>query len=137
MTWLLGTVGIGRPGEKGHPARPHERHLFRSAMLKPWSSRFRFGWVLSWDGLYWHNAVGIMGPDWEGGNWLGGMSWRRHIGPVAVCRNRRRGSLRSDIQFERAMGCHCQHIIVKWFQGRGQVKHMVLCARLNEKDGES
>jgi hypothetical protein len=133
--WLPGAIGIGRPAEADPPRRPHIRYLRGTSFhLTPWSSRFRFGWVLGWNGLFWHNAAGVKGPDWDNGNWLGGSSWRRGVGPVAVCRWRRRGSLRSDIQFERNMGCHCQHIIVKWFQGRGHVRHMVLCARLEENE---
>ena len=133
--WWLGAAGVGRPGESSQ-VRPCDPHIFRSVHLSPCPSRFRFGYVLCWDGLFWHNAAGVMGPDWEDAQWLGGMSWRRHVGPVAICRWRRRGSLRSDIQFERNMGCHCQHIIVKWFQGRGHVRHGVLCARLRDKEDE-
>jgi hypothetical protein len=78
-------LGIGRPGET-NPRHPHDRYLFRSLHLTPWSKRMRFGWALGWDGPYWHNAVGIAGPDWDGGDWLGGMSWHKH-GPFVVCRS--------------------------------------------------
>lgn len=143
MTTLLSAVGIGRPGETA-PRRPHLKYLvpswcpaLKSVQLSPWTSKFRFGWALGWDGLYWHRAIGIKGPDWNERShpYYGPPSCWRELGPFAYLRWRRRGSLRSDIQFERNMGCHCQHIIVKWFQGRGRVKHCVLCARL--KDAEA
>jgi hypothetical protein len=127
--WFLPAhaLGIGRPGET-YPRRPdRDIYLFRSLHLNPWSNRFRFGYVLGWDGLYWHNAVGIKGPDWEGGDWLGGGSWHRGWGPVAVCRWRRRGSLRCDIQLGRNRGCSCQHLIWRWVRGRGDVVHRALC----------
>lgn len=104
---ILRAVGIGMPGEKSYPARAHERHIFRSAQLNPWSTRFRFGWILSWDGLFWHNAIGIKGKDWDDGKWLGGGSWHRGHGPIAIARHRRRGSLRSARQFARNMECPC------------------------------
>lgn len=134
---ILKALGIGLPGEKQHPARAHERQLFRSAQLKPWDTRFRFGWILSWDGLYWHNGIGIKGKDFNNGDWLGGGSWHRGFGPIAVCRNRRRGSLRCDIQFERNMGCCCQHLIWRWVRGNGKAVHHVLCPRFKDEETES
>ena len=109
---VLLAVGVGRPAETS-PLRPQHRHIFRSARLTPWRRRMRFGWVLSWDGPYWHNAVGIAGPDWDGGEWLGGMNWHRH-GPLVVCRHRRRGSLRADRRFARNMGCTCPREGLLW-----------------------
>lgn len=109
---LLLAVGVGRPGET-YPPRPCNRHLFRSLHLVPWERRMRGGWVLAWDGPFWHNAVGLAGPDWDDGQWLGGMVWRRH-GPFVVCRVGRRGSLRSDRRFARAMGCPCPRRGLLW-----------------------
>ena len=77
-------AGIGQPGES-HPIRPRQKRLFRPAHLTPWSSRMRSGWVLGWDGPFWHNPVGIAGPDWDGGHWPGGHCWHQHSPPV-VCR---------------------------------------------------
>lgn len=91
---IMHALGVGRAAEQP-PARPCDVHLFRSVRLKPWRARMRFGRVLSWDGPWYSNAVGIAGPDWDGGNWLGGMSWKRY-GPLVVCRHRRRGSWRGD-----------------------------------------
>jgi hypothetical protein len=105
-------IGIGRPGET-NPRHPRHRYLFRSLHLTPWSKRMRFGWALGWDGPYWHNAVGIAGPDWDGGDWLGGMSWHKH-GPFVVCRWGRRGSLRGDRRFADAMGCTCPRHGLLW-----------------------
>lgn len=119
---LLLAVGVGRPGET-YPRRPIDRHLFRSLRLVPWSSRMRFGWVLAWNGPYWRNAVGIAGNDWDNGDWLGGMVWRRH-GPFVVCRSGRRGSLRSDRRFARSMGCTCPRRGLLWPIG---YTHMPLC----------
>lgn len=96
----LHALGVGRPAET-LPPRPRDRYLVRSLHLVPWSSRMRFGWVVAWDGPWWHNAVGVAGADWDGGRWLGGMSWRRH-GPFVVCRYRRRGSWRCDRQMAQA-----------------------------------
>jgi len=121
-------LGIGRPGEC-LLRRGCDPQIFRSLHVIPWKERFLFGGVLAWDGIYWHRAVGIKGPDWEGGNWLGGSSWRHGWGPVVMCRNRCRGSLRSDIEFERNMGCSCMHLVVLWVRGRGQVAHQPLCVR--------
>jgi hypothetical protein len=129
---LAKAIGIGR-AEPDAPLQPRHRQLIRSAHLSPWSTRFRFGWVLGWNGPYWHNGAGVMGPDFNNGNWLGGGSWHRRIGPVALCRWRRRGSLRSDMQFERNMGCSCQHLSWRWARGHGQVIHRVLCARVEEE----
>lgn len=109
---LLLAAGIGQPGES-HPIRPRQKRLLRSAHLTPWARRMKFGWVLGWDGPFWHNAVGIAGPDWNGGHWLGGQSWRQH-GPFVVCRRRRRGSLRCARQFARNMGCSCPRKGVLW-----------------------
>lgn len=120
---ILSALGVGRPGE-AHPIRSHYRHLFRSVHLTPWSRRMRFGWVLCWDGPYWHNAVGIAGTDWDGGDWLGGGSWRKH-GPFVVCRHRRRGSLRSDRHFARSMGCTCPRTGWLWPIG---YRHLSRCS---------
>ena len=99
---ILKAIGVGR-AEPFPPRRPHQRYLLGDhVVLVPWMSRFRFGWVVSLAGPYWHTAIGVVGDDWDDGNWLGGMSWRRH-GPVAVCRYRRRGSWRSDRHFRRVM----------------------------------
>lgn len=105
-------LGIGRPAES-YPHRPSDRRLFRSAHLKSWSHRMRFGWVLSWDGPYRHRAIGIAGSDWDNGDWLGGQSWHKH-GPFVVCRSGRRGSLRSDRRFTRVMGCTCPQRGLLW-----------------------
>lgn len=95
-------IGVGRAERTNYPRRPDDHYLFRSLVLKRWPSRMRFGWVLAWNGPYWVNAIGIAGPDWNGGNWLGGGSWCKH-GSFVVCRYRRRGSWRSDRAFARAM----------------------------------
>jgi hypothetical protein len=94
-------MGVGRPVEVTH-LRPGDRRILPFLRLKPWKARMRFGWILSWDGPYMRTAVGIAGSDWDGGNWLGGMVWRKH-GPFVVCRARRRGSWRSDRRFARLM----------------------------------
>lgn len=127
-------LGIGRPGER-NPRRPKhgDIYLFRSLHLNPWKTyprRFRFGYVLGWDGPFKHNAIGVKGPDWEGGNWLGGSSWRRQFGPFAMCRWGRRGNIVNDMRFERAMGCSCRHLTRLWWRGRGEVKHQALCVRV-------
>ena len=128
MSELADALGIGRPGEPAHIREGVDRRIVHSLHLSPWSCRFRFGWVLGWNGVYWHRAIGAAGPHWSDGTWLGGTSWHRH-GPVAVCSWRRRGSLRSDLQFERNMGCSCQHLIWRWLRGHGQVAHRALCGR--------
>jgi hypothetical protein len=109
---VLSAMGIGRPDES-HPIRPHQEHLFRSAHLTSWPSRTRFGWALGWDGPHRRNAVGVAGADWAGGNWLGGGNWHKH-GLFVVCRWRRRGSLRSDRRFAKAMGCPCPRSGLLW-----------------------
>jgi hypothetical protein len=128
---IFKALGIGRPGEVNQRAA-HNKHLFRSVWLSPWNNRFRFGWVMTWDGLYWHNAIGVKADDFNNGDWLGGGSWQRGFGPIAMCRYRRRGSLRCDITFERNMGCCCQHVIWSWLRNHGQVKHNVLCPRVKD-----
>lgn len=96
-------VGIGRATDPFPPRRPGYRYLIGNhVVLVPWSSRFRFGHVLTIAGPYWQTAIGVVGSDWNDGRWLGGGSWKRH-GPIAVCRYRRRGSWRSDRKFRRAM----------------------------------
>jgi hypothetical protein len=122
-------LGIGRPGEPAH-LREGQWHI-RSLHASPWSSRFRFGGVLGWNGPYWHRAIGVAGPDWDNGEWLGGTSWHRH-GIFAACSWRRRGSMKSDITFERNLGCSCQGLIRRWLKGRGTITHRVLCARVSE-----
>lgn len=99
MIRALLAVGIRMPGE---PLSPN-----------PWKNRMRFGWVLTWNGLYWHRAVGIAGADWADGNWLGGGSWHKH-GPIVTCSWRRRGSLRSARQFARNMDCPCTPTGLLW-----------------------
>ena len=71
LSAVLSAVGIGRSGET-HPRRPHLKYLvpawcpvLKSVHLNPWSSKFRLGWALGWDGLYWHRAIGIKGADWN------------------------------------------------------------------------
>lgn len=132
MFLIARALGIGRPAERNRASNhPQGRYLFRSVHVIRWRERFRFGYVLGWDGPYWHNAIGVRGTDWNNGNWLGGSSWRRGWGPVAVCRWRRRGSMVSDIQFERNMGCSCMHLAWRWIRGNGTVAHQTLCARVN------
>jgi hypothetical protein len=113
---ILIAAGVGQPAEADPPRRSHIRYLRaegkrlgRSVHLTPWSSRFRFGWVLGWNGVFWSRAVGWAGPDWDDGQWLGGMSWHRSLGPLRFCSWRRRGSLRSERQFCRHMDCTCSH----------------------------
>lgn len=106
LTRVLCALGVGRDAET-HSPRPIDRHLFRSVKLKPWSpNRMRFGWIVSWDGPWWHNAIGLAGPEWNDGDWLGGMSWHRY-GPFVVCRSLRRQPRRRDRRFLRAMECTC------------------------------
>jgi hypothetical protein len=126
-------LGIGRPAETNRRS-PKDTYLFRSLHLIPWHNRFRFGYVLGWNGPFYHNAIGWKGSDWENGNWLGGMSWSRHIGPIAICRSRRRGSLVSDLRFERMMGCNCRHLSHLWVKSNGKIKHSVLCMRKKDED---
>lgn len=129
---MRSAIGVGK-AEADPPHRPHIKYLPGTSFhLLPWSHRFRFGWVLGWNGPYWHNGAGIMGDDWENGDWLGGGTGYRHIGPVALCRWRRRGSLLSDFHFTRAMGCNCRHLTRRWIQGRGTIRHGVLCTTLQE-----
>ncbi len=133
MKWILGAFGIGRPGET-NPLRPHNKRIFRSLHLNPWDVKFRWGWILCWDGVFWHRAVGVKGDDWDQRShpYYGPPSGWHEIGPFAYLRWRRRGSLRSDIQFERHMGCNCMHIIWLWFKGHGKVQHKILCSTLKE-----
>lgn len=101
MKALLHAFGIGREADPFPPRRPSHRYLIGDYItLSPWKKRFRFGWVLVIVGPYRVTAVGIVGPDWDGGNWLGGQSWKRR-GPVAVTRYGRRGSWRGDRRFDR------------------------------------
>lgn len=123
-------LGIGRPGEVDKRS-PRDIYLFRSLHLSPWDSRFRFGYVVGWDGPFRHNAIGIKGPDWEGGNWQGGSSWHRGFGPFAMCRWGRRGNIVGDLRFERIMGCSCRHLTWRWWRGHGEVVHLPLCARVH------
>jgi hypothetical protein len=109
---VLHAAGIGR-AQTPPPQRPIDRPLLGSLVLQPWQGRMRFGWVLRWNGPYWRNTIGIAGPDWNNGEWLGGMSWNRY-GPLVICRSRRRGSLRSDRRFARAMGCTCTPTGLLW-----------------------
>jgi hypothetical protein len=126
----LRAAGIGRAEKNPPPRRPIDVYLFRSVYLNPWKNRMRGGYALCWDSPFWHHAVGIPTAGYlEHGR--DPAAWHRH-GPVAHCRYRRRGSLLSDMHFERAMGCNCRHLTKRWLQGRGQVKHGLLCNTLNE-----
>jgi len=103
MKNLFSKIGVGRAQPTPPPRPGYDKHLLRSLVLSPWGKdKMRFGYVAKWNGLYWFNAVGIAGPEWNDGRWLGGMSWHKH-GPFVVCRHRRRGSWRSDRAFKRAM----------------------------------
>jgi hypothetical protein len=134
MLLIARALGIGRPGES-NPIRPgRDIRLFRSLHLNKWGSRFRFGVVLCWDGPYKHNAIGIKSSDWNGGNWPGGGSWRRQLGPLAMCRWGRRGNIGNDLRFERAMGCSCRHLTWLWVKGNGKVAHQPLCVLEEEND---
>lgn len=100
---LTHALGIGRKVDPFPPRRPSHRYLIGDHVtLSPWQQRFRFGWVLHIVGPYKYTGIGVVGPDWEDGNWLGGGSWKRY-GPVAVCRWGRRGSWRGDRRFRRLM----------------------------------
>ena len=122
-------LGLGQPAEADPPRRPHIRYLRaegkrlgRSVQLSPWGEEtFRFGWVLGWNGIFWHRAVGIKGPGfWTYGGgrprkrYSGPSGFDRHVGPLVFCSWRRRGSLRCDRQFARNMGCTCPHTGWLW-----------------------
>jgi hypothetical protein len=70
MSKIASALGIGRVStDPEPPRRPHIRYLRppgkrlgRSVQLSPWGREtFRFGWVLCWDGLFWHRAIAVKG----------------------------------------------------------------------------
>lgn len=99
LRWLARAIGIGRADKETlanhRTKRPYQKWNTRYFHLNSWGKEMRFGWVLSWQGFYWMNAIGLVGPEWNDGRWLGGKSWRRH-GPFVICRYRYRGSLKYD-----------------------------------------
>ena len=65
--------------------------------------RFRFGRTVSFqgrpqgeNGWCWHTAVGLVGPHWQGGQWLGDLVWKRR-GPFVIFRFR--GPVRRSPRF--------------------------------------
>jgi hypothetical protein len=122
LSAVLSAAGIGRPGET-HPRRPHLKYLvpagcavLKSVHLNPWSSKFRLGWALGWDGLYWHRAIGIKGADWNERShpYYGPPPGWHEFGPFAYLRWGRRGNLKSDRRFCRAMACTCPRRGLIW-----------------------
>jgi hypothetical protein len=72
--------------------------------------------VLGWDGLYWHRAVGIKGADWDERShpYYGPPPSWHEFGPIAYLRWGRRGNLKGDRRFCRAMGCTCPRRGLLW-----------------------
>lgn len=105
---VLLAAGIGMPGEST-PVRPHQKRIVRSLRLVPWSGKTRFGWVLSWNGIYWHRSLGIAGPDWDEKSYpeFGPPSAWHKRGPFVWLRWGRRGNLKSTRRFARDMESAC------------------------------